>query len=120
SRAAARTRRAAAAARPTPPVSATSATTTAPRLLPLKNLLLRDGDWLAPPPLVAREGDVLAGDLRRTAFRVPHGEAHVLVRGEVRAVLVPRVPFLAGGTTRRGEQHGAEQQEFASGASHGG
>src|SRR6266851_3617262 len=113
----ARTRSAGGAAATAPPVSVRTARMAATMVLPFKNLLLADGDRLAPPALVAGERDVLPRDLRRRAFRVAHGESQVLVGGEVRPMLVPRVPFLTGGATRRGDEHGTDQQELATDAS---
>src|SRR5215207_3418733 len=101
-----------------PPVIASSATAATRVWLPLKDLLLTDGDGLAPPAFVARERDVLARDLGRPAFRVPHGESHVVVGGEVRPMGVPSVPFLARGTAADGQEYSGEQQELPADASH--
>src|SRR5262245_66092120 len=67
--------------------------------LPLKDLILVDGDGLAPPALIASQGDVLARHgLRGRAVPVAHREEHVIPGREVRPVRPPDLPFLAGRT----------------------
>src|SRR5262245_21138170 len=62
--------------------------------LPLKDLILVDGDRLAPPALIPGQGDVLARHGRLGPFPVAHREEHVVAGGEVRPVGPPDVPLL--------------------------
>src|SRR5438067_1860378 len=79
--------------------------------LTLKNLLLADGDRLAPPALVPRQGDVLASHARRLAFLVPDREEHVLAGREVRRMGLPGGPLLTGRAASHRHEHTADQQQ---------
>src|SRR5215510_14340262 len=72
--------------------------------LPLKDLVLIDGDRLAPPALIAGQGDVLARHGRLGALTVAHGEEHVIAGGEVCPVRSPDVPLFRRCTAGRRHQ----------------
>src|SRR4029077_3230978 len=96
-------------ARDTTPMRTTSLIMTSS--LALKDLLLVDRDRLAPPPFLAREGDVLTLHARGSTFAVAGGEEEVIARGEVRRVILPRPPLFAAGAARDGQQQSSDQRE---------
>src|SRR5919106_3364852 len=86
--------------------------------LPLKNLLLGDGDRLAPPGLGPGQRNVVPRHPWPRPLAVAEREAQVLVRREVRPVLVPRAPFLTGGATRCSHENGGDEQELPADVAH--
>src|SRR5262245_5640742 len=109
----------AAPTRPTTGAARSASAIRARASLPLKDLILIDGDGLAPPALIARQGDVLARHRRLGAIPVvAQGEEHVVARGEVRPVRPPDVPLLRISTTRRRYQRPAHEQQPHAFASH--
>src|SRR5215475_1941969 len=87
--------------------------------LPLKDLILVDGDGLAPPALIARQGDVLTRHHWLGAVPVvAEGEEHVVPGGEVRPVGPPDVPFLTRRAARRRYQRPTHEEQPHALASH--
>src|SRR5262249_40313152 len=96
---------------PPPRPARTAASTATAVSLFLKNLFLRDRDGLAPPAFLPRQRDVLAAHLGSAAFRVAHGEEHVLAGREVGRMRLPGGPLLARGAAHRGDEQPTRQQE---------
>src|SRR5215475_13257795 len=75
-----------------------------------KDLLLSDGDWLAPPALVTCERDVPSRDSRGFALGVADREREMVAGGEVGGVLLPRRPFLRRRAPHGGEHHRGQRR----------
>src|SRR6185369_3162157 len=84
----------------------------------LEDLLLADGNRLAPPTLVARQCDVLPRHPWLAALGVARREEQVVARGEVRGMLAPGRPFITRRAAPTGEQRGETQQHLPAVGAH--
>src|SRR5262245_45552036 len=75
----------------------------------LEDLFRAHRDWPAPPALVPRHGDVIAGHLGRLALPVAERAEAVVARGVMRLMLPPRPPRLARPAPTQRHQHTADQ-----------